>query len=209
MVTPDLFADAFEDTPARSARLMLRRPERHDAAALAALANDRSIADNTARVPHPYTLADAEAFIAAAARSGRRPALLAFRAEAPGELVGAVGLDGEGIASGELGYWVGAPHRGQGYATEMVRLVVDLAFTAGASRLEASCRVTNGASRRVLHKCGFQWRGVGLVKSVGFGGAFPADRFVLDRGAWESLRAWGAAPLARGDGGAALRARCA
>src|SRR5579862_9840881 len=42
-------------------RLVLRAPRREDARAIAALANDRRIAENTARIPHPYGLADAEA----------------------------------------------------------------------------------------------------------------------------------------------------
>jgi len=203
MVTPGLFAEAFEDTVIASARLVLRRPGPSDIAMLAELANDRIIAENTARVPHPYTLADAEAFVAETARHGAAPVLLAFLAEDPQALVGAASLDGHGATgAGELGYWVGAPFRGRGYATEMARALVDLAFADGAAaRLEASCRVTNEASRRVLQKCGFQWRGVGLVKSVCFGGAFPADRFSLDRRTWESLRAWGGSRLARWNGG--------
>jgi RimJ/RimL family protein N-acetyltransferase len=192
MATPGLYADAFADIVIASDRLVLRRPMAADVAALAKLADDRTIAENTARVPHPYGLADAEAFVAATTRPGAAPALLAFRADAPHVLVGAAGFDGQGaVGDGELGYWVGAPFRGRGYATEMARALVDLAFEHGATKLGASCRVTNEASRRVLQKCGFQWRGVGLVRSVGFGGAFPADRFMLDRRTWQSLRAWG------------------
>jgi RimJ/RimL family protein N-acetyltransferase len=47
-----------------TARLRLRAPQREDAPAIAVLANDRRIAENTARIPHPYTLADAEGFLA-------------------------------------------------------------------------------------------------------------------------------------------------
>ena len=44
-------------------RLVLRAPRLVDAKAVAALANDRRIADNTARIPHPYRMADAESWI--------------------------------------------------------------------------------------------------------------------------------------------------
>jgi len=44
-------------------RLVLRAPRLVDAKAVAALANDRRIADNTARIPHPYRISDAEAWI--------------------------------------------------------------------------------------------------------------------------------------------------
>src|SRR4051812_49816586 len=37
-------------------RLVLRAPRLVDAKAVAALANDRRIADNTARIPHPYKI---------------------------------------------------------------------------------------------------------------------------------------------------------
>ena len=35
-------------------RLVLRAPHLEDAKAVATLANDRRIAENTARIPHPY-----------------------------------------------------------------------------------------------------------------------------------------------------------
>ena len=47
-------------------RLVLRAPRLGDAKTLAVLANDRRIAENTARIPHPYRMADAEDFIATA-----------------------------------------------------------------------------------------------------------------------------------------------
>ena len=47
-------------------RLVLRPPHEDDAKSLKMLANDRRIAESTLRIPHPYTLTDAEAFIASA-----------------------------------------------------------------------------------------------------------------------------------------------
>ena len=41
-------------------RLVLRAPRLVDGKAVAALANDRRIAENTARIPHPYRQSDAE-----------------------------------------------------------------------------------------------------------------------------------------------------
>src|ERR1041385_7846367 len=46
-------------------RLVLRAPQLEDAKTIAALANDRRIAENTARIPHPYRVADAESWIVA------------------------------------------------------------------------------------------------------------------------------------------------
>ena len=59
----------------RTERLVLRAPRRQDARAIARLINDRRIAENTARIPHPYSVADAYAFLAQARsrKKSRRP----------------------------------------------------------------------------------------------------------------------------------------
>jgi len=58
--------------PIETARLTLRAPRAHDAKGIAALANDLRITENTARLPHPYGVNDAEEFIAQLSRSDRR-----------------------------------------------------------------------------------------------------------------------------------------
>jgi RimJ/RimL family protein N-acetyltransferase len=171
-------------------RLLLRAPTIEDAKAIAKLANDRRIAENTARIPHPYALADAKQFIASAKTSADELVFLVTLANSG--VVGACGiarLDGQ---SPELGYWLGVRHWGQGYATEAVRAVIDHAFTQLAyDALAASARVTNPASRRVLEKCGFQWTGAGLCRVRALASSVPIDRFRLDRGLWASLKSWG------------------
>ena len=97
----------------------------------------------------------------------------------------------------EIGYWLGVPYWGQGYATEAVRALIDHAFgDLGHQALQAGARVSNPASRRVLEKCGFQWTGVVLTRIRAIASAAPADRFRLDRGLWASLRSWGAVKIA-------------
>ena len=61
-----------ERTPAvlETERLVLRAPRPNDAEALARLINDRRIAVNTARIPYPYSVEDADQFIAAVNRQG-------------------------------------------------------------------------------------------------------------------------------------------
>jgi RimJ/RimL family protein N-acetyltransferase len=94
----------------------------------------------------------------------------------------------------EIGYWLGVPYWGQGYATEAVRALIDHAFTELAlERLEAGARVSNPASRRVLEKCGFQWSGVILTRIRAIASSAPIDRFRLDRRLWASLKSWGSA----------------
>ncbi len=172
-------------------RLMLRAPRLEDAKAVAVLANDRRIAENTARIPHPYRLADAEDFIAKVER-GQSEAVFVITLR-DGTLIGASGvtrLDGQ---NAEIGYWLGVHHWGRGYATEALRAVIDCAFTdLHHESLQAGARVTNPASRRVLEKCGFQWTGVGLYRIRALSSSAPIDRFRLDRGLWASLKSWGA-----------------
>jgi RimJ/RimL family protein N-acetyltransferase len=170
-------------------RLILRAPRLEDAKAIATLANDRRIAENTARIPHPYRVADAEAFIAGVNVPGGEVVFLIT--DLDDAILGACGvsaLDGQGP---ELGYWLGVPFWGQGYATEAVRAVIDYAFTELEHEfLNAGARVTNPDSRRVLEKCGFQWTGVGLYRIRAIASSAPIDRFRLERRIWESLKSW-------------------
>jgi RimJ/RimL family protein N-acetyltransferase len=170
-------------------RLILRAPKLEDAKQVAALANDKRIAENTRRIPHPYSRADAEDFIAAAnTPAGDIAFLIATRAGMP---IGACGIATHEDAAPEIGYWLGVKHWGQGYGTEAVRAVIDFAFTELAyDSLSAGARVTNPASRRILEKCGFQWTGVGLCRIRALNSSAPIDRFRLDRGLWMALRRW-------------------
>ena len=171
-------------------RLTLRAPRHEDVKALAVLANDRRIAENTARIPHPYGTADAEHFIASV---NKRDGEVCFAISHGGTLVGACGIDPrEGVA--EIGYWLGTRYWDRGFATEAVRAVIDYAFgELQHDALHAGARVTNPASRRVLEKCAFQWTGVRLTRIRAINSAAPVDRFRLDRGLWPSLKAWGRA----------------
>jgi RimJ/RimL family protein N-acetyltransferase len=173
-----------------TARLRLRAPRRDDASAIAALANDRRIAENTARIPHPYTLADAEGFLGYLAESETETAFAITLAD--DALIGLCGLLMKPRKTPEIGYWLGVPYWGHGYATEAARAVVDHAFEdLGLDRLEAGARVSNPASRRVLEKCGFQWNSVTLLRIHSIASSAPVDRFRLDRGLWASLKSWG------------------
>jgi RimJ/RimL family protein N-acetyltransferase len=178
--------EAFRERPIpvlETERLILRAPRLEDAQAIATLVNDRRIAENTARIPHPYALADAQAFLTVAnAGGGEIVFLITTRS---GSIVGCCGiakLDGE---APEIGYWLGVSFWGNGYATEATRAVIDHAFgELGYDTLLAGARVSNPASRRVLEKCGFQWTGVGLYRIRALASSAPCDRFRLDRGLW-------------------------
>ena len=103
----------------RTARLVLRAPAHRDVAAMAALAGDRRVAENTARIPHPYTTADAVGLLNSITQNGGETV---FAIVLDGALIGMCGLDRrpDGV---ELGYWLGVPFWGRGYATEAARAV--------------------------------------------------------------------------------------
>jgi len=169
-------------------RLMLRAPRRGDVTAIAHLANDRRVAENTARIPHPYRAEDAEHFVAAVNRQDGEATFVITLGDEP---VGVCGIELRESAA-EIGCWLGVPFWGQGHATEAVRAVIDHAFgDLGHNALQAGARVSNPAARRVLEKCGFQWTGVGLYRIRAINSAAPLDRFRLDRGLWASLKTWG------------------
>jgi RimJ/RimL family protein N-acetyltransferase len=172
-------------------RLVLRAPRLEDAKAVVTLASDRRVAENTARIPHPYRQADADEWITGVAAGACKETFLITLDGAP---IGACGLDMRDAPTPELGYWLGAQYWGQGFATEAARALIDYAFEHLEHKaLQAGARVSNPASRRVLEKCGFQWTGVGLYRIRAMNSSVPCDRFRLDRGIWASLKSWGSA----------------
>ena len=174
----------------KTARVSLRAPSHGDVATMVALAGDRRVAENTARIPHPYSAADAVTLLAAINQTGGETV---FAIELDGALIGMCGLDPRQDGA-EHGYWLGVPFWGRGYATEAARAMIDYAFAKlGYEELCSGARVSNPASRRVLEKCGFQWTGVQLCRIRAINSAAPIDRFRLDRGLWASLKAWGQA----------------
>jgi RimJ/RimL family protein N-acetyltransferase len=171
----------------KTERLVLRAPRLADVKAIAQIANDRRIAENATRIPHPYDVDDAEEFVASV---NRREGEACFVFISSGKPIGICSIDRREDGA-ELGYWLGAPYWGQGFATEAARAAIDYAFgDLGHQALLAGARVSNPASRRVLEKCGFQWTGVRLARIRAINSAAPVDRFRLDRGLWESLKSW-------------------
>ncbi|KIZ43531.1 MULTISPECIES: GNAT family N-acetyltransferase [Rhodopseudomonas] len=171
-------------------RLTLRKPALADVKAIAHLANDRRVAEMTKRLPHPYTRHDATSFIEALAQSNNETV---FVIEQEWRLIGMVGVDWREPDAPELGYWLGTPFWGHGFATEAARAVIDFTFEEfSVGQLISGARVANPASRNVLEKCGFQWTGVELHRFEALGSSTPVDRFRLSRGVWSSLRNWSA-----------------
>ncbi len=170
-------------------RLTLRRPTLADVKAIARLANDRRIAENTRRLPHPYLQDHAVEFVRATADERSEAAFLIEHNHTP---IGMVGIGWREPDLPELGYWLGVEHWGQGFGTEAARAAIDFCFEEyEVEHLCAGARVANPASRNVLEKCGFQWIGVELHRFEALGSSTPVDAFRLSRSVWSSLKNWG------------------
>ena len=166
---------------ARTERLLLRPGWAEDAPALAAAIADEMIVRNLAVVPWPYSLRDAEAFLAAP-RDPVLPSMLVFeRTDGEPQLIGSCGLGRRPSGAVELGYWISRPYWGRGYATEAGEALVDIARALGIERLEASHFLDNPASGRVLEKLGFQPTGMIAPRlSCARGMEIPARYFRLE-----------------------------
>lgn len=144
-------------------RLGLRGFGVGDVEAVCALANDVDVARNTLNIPHPYHREDAEAWISSHPGQLERRESVTYAVTAPGGgvVVGAVGLIlalEHGRA--ELGYWIGRPYWGLGYATEASRAVVAWGFRSlDLHRIHAGHFPHNPASGRVLRKLGMTHEG--------------------------------------------------
>lgn len=170
----------------------LRRLEETDIPALIAMAGDEDVARTTAHLPHPFGEPEARAFLdraRAGEASGRELIFALERRVQPGLIGCAGGVLGTSDAS--IGYWIGKPHWGRGYATEAVQALVRLLFSNfDAAVAVADVMGENPASGRVLEKAGFERLGAG-VGSACQGRCAGKDIVVyrLTRDAWRAREA--------------------
>jgi RimJ/RimL family protein N-acetyltransferase len=176
-----------------SERLLLRAPEATDANAIAHLANNINVASKVSRMPHPYTIVDADNFVDRVASGAMGKCVYAVTRNDTREFIGCCGLqaqeDGNGL---EIGYWLGEPYWNRGFATEAAQTLIDFGFRHfDIDFIDGRVRVMNIGSRRVLQKSGFQFQGTGMAPSLALGGMVAVEWFRLDRKTWGSLRHWG------------------
>ncbi|KAL4779944.1 acyl-CoA N-acyltransferase [Aspergillus varians] len=108
--------------------------------------------------PHPYSVADAESWIAFTNAEPRHDFTICDAAT--NTVVGAIGLKPRTDVqhrSMEIGYWLGETHWGKGIATEAVVAFSQWAFEKfeHVVRLEAEVFEGNEGSKRVLEKAGY------------------------------------------------------
>jgi RimJ/RimL family protein N-acetyltransferase len=143
-------------------RLRMRAHRDDDLTDLVVLAGNREIARWTATIPHPYSETDGREWIARVQENhaAGQPRRFAIALKETDRLIGGVGLDGStGDSSDEpaLGYWLGLPYWGNGYAREAVAAVIDYGFrTLGLKTIRAYTDPGNTASQKVLLQCGLK-----------------------------------------------------
>ena len=148
----------------RTARLTLRPFTAADGPRVKVLAGDRLVADTTGSIAHPYEDGMAEAWIskhAAAFEAGREVQWAITRSEGD-ELLGAIGLmAAQPHRRAELGYWLGVPYWGHGYASEAAEAAVRYGFSEmDLARITAQIFPRNPASAHILQKLGMRQEGV-------------------------------------------------
>ena len=168
-----------------TARLKLRPYSEADIAELLPLVGTREVAATTLRIPHPYTEEDAKAFLEIARSPNKIWLVITLRSD--GRQIGGVGLRvDEEHQHAELGYWLGVPFWGKGYATEAARELLRYGFEdLRLHRIFASHFGHNPASGRILQKLGLRHEGCQREHLRKWGQFIDSELYGLLRHEWE------------------------
>lgn len=144
-------------------RLRLRPLAEGDVPAMTAALHDPAIATDAADIPYPITPQAAARWVETTTAMAVRGVGITYAILRRDDdtFVGEVGLDRvPAHRRAEIGYWIGKPFWGHGYATEATRRVIRLAFEElGINRVGANCYTRNVGSARVLQKSGLRYEG--------------------------------------------------
>lgn len=150
----------YLDVRIATARLMLRPVGIADVPALATHLSDLDVTRWLARVPHPYGLSEARAFVdhvrlAAVAGSAVTLAITPRSIDEPGPAIGIVAIHGlDGLP--EFGYWLGKTWWGRGLMTEAATAVVGWIYAhLKVDEIASGAFVGNEASLRIQDHLGF------------------------------------------------------
>jgi RimJ/RimL family protein N-acetyltransferase len=169
----------MEPVVLRSERLVLSTPVLGDAERVFEYCQDPLFLEYLT-TPWPYLRKDAEHFLGTIVPTGwelGREFIWALRESADGPLLGVVGLHRRRATdpgSLDVGYWLGAPHRGRGLMAEAVRTVTAWALENElAETVHWECAVGNVASARTARAAGFRFTGVGPSQVAMRDGSHP------------------------------------
>jgi RimJ/RimL family protein N-acetyltransferase len=148
-----------------TARLALRKPQLADAEAIfSRFAADPEVTRYMSW-PRHRSLDDTRAFLDfsdAEWMAGPAGPYLIFSRET-GQLLGSTGLSFKSPSQALTGYVLARDAWGNGFATESLHAMVELARELGVHQLEAVCHIEHRASAHVMEKCGFVCKGVERV----------------------------------------------
>jgi RimJ/RimL family protein N-acetyltransferase len=169
-------------------RLKLRCFRETDARRIAYLAGDYDVAKMCGRVPHPYSFRMAVDWLATHPEKRKSGAEFPFAIEIERDgLIGSIGLNrlAEGAdAPWELGYWLGRPYWGMGYATEAALALMDWGRDQlGVKVFTAGHFADNPTSGAVLRKLGFVHSGSSELFGLARQRISPCERYVWPEGA--------------------------
>lgn len=137
----------------------LSPPTMADVAAITAACQDEQIARWTS-VPSPYRQADAIAYVRRFSPSIWAKGGSSFLIHAEGAVAGAISLMDKSPTTQEIGYWLAYDHRGRGFLSRAITLILDYAFTeCKMERITWTADVGNWPSWRAVWRHGFRREG--------------------------------------------------
>ena len=154
----------------RSARLVLDQLVAADIPAVTQYCQD-PLFERYLTTPWPYLPAHAENFVEYHVPKGwATGAELTWAVRSAGTFVGVIALRAE---RDDVGFWLGAPHRGRGYMSEALAAVCSYAFTFGRDLVRWECVVGNTASAATARAAGFTYTGEGPGEVPSRDGSLP------------------------------------
>jgi len=150
---------------------------------LARIINNKNILNNLRDgIPYPYTEKDAEEFINSVL-SADKTKTYAFAITLNDKVIGSIGIfrcSNIHFRTAEMGYFIGEPYWGNGYATSAVRQACRYVFTnSDIIRIFAEPFAYNLGSCRVLEKAGFHYEGTLRCNAVKNGKILDMKMYAL------------------------------
>lgn len=173
------------DVSLTTRRLTLRQPVMEDAERIALHLNNFAVAGNLSRVPYPYHLADARAWLRTW-RPDRPAGETGFAIDLAGEgFIGQVGYHPDGRGETVIGYWLAQPFWNRGIMSEAVAAAISWYFdVTAAPRIRSGVFHFNKASLAIQRKMGFVETGASNLLCLARGEEVRHIDTELKRSAW-------------------------
>jgi RimJ/RimL family protein N-acetyltransferase len=172
------------DVRLETRRLVLRAPRPSDAMRMAAFLDNFAVSGNLSRVPYPYHLADARAYLARW-RPDAPPEETNFAIDLEGECcIGQIGFHADNFGP-VIGYWLAQPYWSRGLMSEAAGAAIGWYFSASpAELLRSGVFHFNKASLMIQRKLGFIETGVSQRLCLARGEEVRHIDTMLTRAAW-------------------------